>query len=73
MKKLGKTWDEFVEEKAKFDDLNRKTIVKFKSLAVDRIPFGTTGKSTFYKLMDSQTTQRTHDGLTNDSKKSNEH
>jgi len=38
MKKLGKTWDEFVEEKAKFDDLNRETIVKFKSLAVDRIP-----------------------------------
>ena len=73
MKKLGKTWDEFVEEKAKFDDLNRETIVKFKSLAVDRIPFGTTGKGTFYKLMDSQTTQRTHDGLTNDSKKSNEH
>jgi len=37
-KKIGRTWDEIVEEKAKFDDLNRETIVKFKKLAVDRIP-----------------------------------
>jgi len=29
LKKFGKTWDEIVEEKAKFDDLNRETIVKF--------------------------------------------
>jgi len=38
LKKFGKTWDEVVEEKAEFDDLNRETIVKFKILAVDRIP-----------------------------------
>ena len=38
LKKFGKTWDEIVEEKAEFDDLNRETIVKFKRLAVDRIP-----------------------------------
>lgn len=38
LKKFGKTWDEVVEEKAEFDDLNRETIVKFKRLAVDRIP-----------------------------------
>lgn len=38
LKKFGKTWDEIVEEKAEFDDLNNETIVKFKKLAVDRIP-----------------------------------
>lgn len=38
MKKLGKTWDEVIEEKAEFGDLNQKTIYKFKNLAVDRIP-----------------------------------
>ncbi|PIU62192.1 MAG: transcriptional regulator [Armatimonadetes bacterium CG07_land_8_20_14_0_80_40_9] len=38
LKKFGKTWDEIVEEKAEFDDLNSETIAKFKRLAVDRIP-----------------------------------
>lgn len=38
LKKFGKTWGEIVEEKAEFDDLNNETIVKFKKLAVDRIP-----------------------------------
>jgi len=38
LKKFGRTWDEIVEEKAEFDDLNRETVVKFKRLAVDRIP-----------------------------------
>ena len=38
LKKFGKTWDEVVEGKAEFDDLNSETIVKFKKLAVDRIP-----------------------------------
>ena len=44
LKKFGKTWDEVVEEKAEFDDLNRETIVKFKRLAVDRIPSIIEGK-----------------------------
>jgi ATP-dependent DNA helicase RecG len=38
IKKLGKTWDEFVEENISFDDINLETIEKFKKLAVDRIP-----------------------------------
>lgn len=38
IKKLGKTWDEFVEENVSFDDINLETIEKFKKLAVDRIP-----------------------------------
>jgi len=38
MKKLGKTWDEVIEEKAKFGDINSGTIDKFKKLALDRIP-----------------------------------
>lgn len=38
IKKLGKTWDEFVEENVFFDDINLETIEKFKKLAVDRIP-----------------------------------
>lgn len=38
MKKLGRTWDDFIEERASFDDLNPETIEKFKKLAEDRIP-----------------------------------
>jgi len=38
IKKLGKTWDEFVEESVSFGDINLETIEKFKKLAVDRIP-----------------------------------
>jgi ATP-dependent DNA helicase RecG len=38
IKKLGKTWDEFVEENVSFDDINLETIEKFKKFAVDRIP-----------------------------------
>ncbi len=38
MKKLGKTWDEVIEEKAEFADLNHGTVDKFKKLAADRIP-----------------------------------
>ncbi len=45
MKKLGKTWDEFIEEKASFDDLNPDTVERFKKLAEDRIPSITTEKN----------------------------
>ena len=38
IKKIGKTWDEFIEENASFDSINLETIEKFKKLAVDRIP-----------------------------------
>ncbi len=38
IEKSGKTWDEFVEEKAGFNDINLKTIDEFKKYAVDRIP-----------------------------------
>ena len=38
IEKSGKTWDEFVEEKADFNDINLKTIDEFKKYAVDRIP-----------------------------------
>jgi len=38
IEKSGKTWDEFVEEKAGFDDIDIKTIDEFKKYAVDRIP-----------------------------------
>ncbi|MEA1939914.1 MAG: ATP-binding protein [Candidatus Caldatribacteriota bacterium] len=38
IEKSGKTWDEFVEEKAGFDDIDLKTIDEFKKYAVDRIP-----------------------------------
>ena len=38
MGKLGKTWDEFIEEKATFDDIDTGIIDKFKKYAVDRIP-----------------------------------
>jgi len=38
VEKSGKTWDEFIEEKAGFNDINLKTIEEFKKYAVDRIP-----------------------------------
>ncbi len=38
IEKSGKTWDEFVEKKADFNDINLKTIDEFKKYAVDRIP-----------------------------------
>jgi len=38
MKKLGKTWDEFIEDRARFDDIDTGTIEKFKRYAEDRIP-----------------------------------
>ena len=38
IEKSGKTWDEFVEVKAGFNDINLKTIDEFKKYAVDRIP-----------------------------------
>ena len=38
IEKSGKTWDEFMEKKAGFDDINLKTIDEFKKYAVDRIP-----------------------------------
>lgn len=38
IEKSGKTWDEFVEEKAGFNDIDIKTIDEFKKYAVDRIP-----------------------------------
>ena len=38
IEKSGKTWDEFVEAKAGFKDINLKTIDEFKKYAEDRIP-----------------------------------
>lgn len=38
IEKSGKTWDEFMEEKAGFNDINLKIIEEFKKYAVDRIP-----------------------------------
>jgi len=38
MRKVGKTWDEFIEERASLDDINPETIEGFKKLAEDRIP-----------------------------------
>ena len=38
MKKIGKTWDEFVEEAIVLDDINSETVEEFKKRAVDRIP-----------------------------------
>ena len=38
IEKSGKTWDEFMEEKAGFDDIDIKTIDEFKKYAADRIP-----------------------------------
>ena len=38
MRKVGKTWDEFIEERASLNDINPETIESFKKLAEDRIP-----------------------------------
>lgn len=38
MRKVGKTWDEFIEERASLDDINPETIESFKKSAEDRIP-----------------------------------
>ncbi|MEO0114450.1 MAG: ATP-binding protein [candidate division WOR-3 bacterium] len=38
MKKLGKTWDEFIDERANFTDIDVETIKRFKEYASDRIP-----------------------------------
>jgi len=38
MRKVGKTWDEFIEERASLDDINAETIESFKKSAEDRIP-----------------------------------
>lgn len=37
MRKVGKTWDEFIEERASLGDINPETIESFKKLAEDRI------------------------------------
>ncbi len=38
LRKSGKTWDEFIEEKFSFDDINIETVKEFKRRAIDRIP-----------------------------------
>ena len=38
LKKLGKTWDEYIEEKISLDDIDAETVKEFKRKAVDRIP-----------------------------------
>jgi len=38
MRKVGKTWDEFIEERASLNDINPETIESFKKAAEDRIP-----------------------------------
>lgn len=38
MKKLDNTWDNIVEDKIDFNDIDNKTIEEFKNYAVDRIP-----------------------------------
>jgi len=38
MKKSGSTWDDIVEERAGFNEINNDSIEKFKKYAVDRIP-----------------------------------
>ncbi|MCK4592820.1 putative DNA binding domain-containing protein [Candidatus Parcubacteria bacterium] len=38
MKKLGSTWDDIVEERADFNEIDNHSIEKFKKYAVDRIP-----------------------------------
>ncbi|MCW3994394.1 MAG: putative DNA binding domain-containing protein, partial [Candidatus Bathyarchaeota archaeon] len=38
MKKSGSTWDNIVEERAGFNEINNDSIEKFKKYAVDRIP-----------------------------------
>ena len=38
MQKSGRTWDEFIEERANLEHINITTIERFKELAEDRIP-----------------------------------
>ena len=38
MKKSGSTWDDIVEERAGFNEIDNDSIKKFKKYAVDRIP-----------------------------------
>jgi len=38
MRKLGKTWDEIIGEKANLEDIDKETIEKFKDYAIERIP-----------------------------------
>ncbi|HBY57386.1 MAG TPA: transcriptional regulator [Candidatus Atribacteria bacterium] len=38
IRKSGKTWDEFIEAQASFDDIDIETVQQFKKYAVDRIP-----------------------------------
>lgn len=38
MRKMGKTWDEYIEERIAIDDLDIETIKEFKRKAADRIP-----------------------------------
>ncbi len=37
--KSGKNWEEYIEENASIEDIDTKTIEKFKQIAVKRIPF----------------------------------
>jgi len=37
--KSGKSWDEYIEERAAIEDINTKTIERFKHLAVKRLPY----------------------------------
>lgn len=36
--KIGRTWDDYIEEGTRFEDIDIETVEKFKSLARDRIP-----------------------------------
>jgi ATP-dependent DNA helicase RecG len=38
MRKMGKTWDEYIEERIILDDLDIETVKEFKRKAADRIP-----------------------------------
>ena len=38
MKKSGSTWDDIVEERAGFNEIDNDSIEKFKKYAIDRIP-----------------------------------
>jgi ATP-dependent DNA helicase RecG len=49
MKKHIKTWDEFIEERASFKDIDLETIEEFKKYSVDRIPSIATEKD--YKII----------------------
>ncbi len=38
IKKSGSTWDDIIEERAGFNEIDNNSIEKFKKYAVDRIP-----------------------------------